>query len=103
MPLTLSGFPTGRWLYYDSSQDRSFCYTRVRTVNVGKLCVASGNTKDSPSVRLSVVGFPTGRMLLSVAFARHKQTTTHKTAVEVLLGLYRHVKQPNQKSFVTSK
>ena len=54
-------FSNWHWLHFDSSHDRSFCYTCVRAVNVGKLSLASGNIKDSP---MSAVDFPTGRMLL---------------------------------------
>ena len=76
-------FSSWHWLHYDSSQDRSFCYACVKAVNVGKLSLASGNIIDSPFV---CGGFCNWKDA-TVAFARHEQTSTHKTAVAVLVTI----------------
>ena len=77
-------FSNWHWLHYDSSQDLSFCHTCVKAVNEGKLSLASGNIKA-----LSVVGFPTGRMLLLPLHAMSKLPHTRKP----LKSLLRFLKQ----------
>ena len=76
-------FSSWHWLHYDSSQDRSFCYTCVKAVNAGNLSLASGNIKDSPFV----CGRFSNWKAATVAFACHEQTSTHQTAAAVLVTI----------------
>ena len=71
------------WLHYDTAQDLAFCHTCVTAVASGKLALSTGNVKDSAFI---CTGFSNWKDA-TVSFAHHTDSTTHKTAVELVITL----------------
>ncbi|XP_062512465.1 uncharacterized protein LOC134188285 [Corticium candelabrum] len=71
------------WLHYDCSRDSAFCHVCVKAVKEAKMRLTSGNVKDSTFIS---GGFHNWKDAIPV-FTSHNQTTTHKTATEVVVTL----------------
>ena len=71
------------WLHYDTTQDLAFCHTCVTAVGSGQLALLTGNVKDSAFIS---TGFSNWNDA-TVSFAHHTDSTTHKTAVELVITL----------------
>ena len=71
------------WLHYDSARDLAFCHTCVSAVASGKLSLWAGNVKDSAFLSTGFSNWKDG----TVSFSHHTESTTHKTAVELVIML----------------
>ena len=78
-----SWFARWPWLHYDCSRDSAFCHVCVKAVKEAKMRLTSGNVKDSTFIS---GGFHNWKDAIPV-FTSHNQTTTHKTATEVVVTL----------------
>ena len=66
-----------------TAQDLAFCHTWVTAVASGKLALLTGNVKDSAFIS---TGFSNWNDV-TVSFAHHMDSTTQKTAVELVITL----------------
>ena len=73
-------FDRWRWLHYDCSRDVAFCFTCIKAIKAGKMKI-SGNTKGSSFI---FNGFHSWKEAIR-CLNTHEQTSTHKTAVELLV------------------
>lgn len=80
-----SWFAKWKWLHYVSSTDTAFCHTCISAIKTGKVKLITGNVQDSTFVS---GGFSNWKDA-SRCFNNHEKTTTHKTAVEMVITLPR--------------
>lgn len=79
-----SWFGKWAWLHYDEARDLAFCHTCIQAVKTGKMKV-SGNAKDSSFL---YGGFSNWKDA-TLGFCNHEKSSTHKTAVDVVVTLPR--------------
>lgn len=71
------------WLRYNSARDLAFCHMCVTAVASGKLSLSAGNVKDSAFLSTGFSNWKDG----TVSFTHHTDSTTHKTAVQLVITL----------------
>lgn len=75
-------FDRWQWLHYGCSRDVVFCFTYIKAIKTGKMKI-SGNAKDSSFI---FNGFHSWKEAIR-CLNTHEQTSTHKTAVELLVTI----------------